>query len=46
MAVNVQVKVLWDVVQGEDGGSMDLWNVGVLTNTIQHHNPENLDFSG
>jgi hypothetical protein len=27
----------------EDGGSMDLWNFGILYNTTQRHNPEDLN---
>jgi len=27
----------------EDGGSMYLWNVSILHNTTQCHNPEDLD---
>jgi hypothetical protein len=26
-------------LQSEDGGIMDLWNVGILPKTTRHHNP-------
>jgi hypothetical protein len=27
----------------EDGGSMDLWNVGILSQAYMRHNPKHLD---